>query len=94
MCLLTCKCVIHCAYTCYTGQTPLYNAVQYSSMTSVYKPPVTCSCRLHGDEGHWGDAADVWSVLHPEVVWRRPAVLDRVLRVRQDHAQGQEAVLS
>lgn len=48
-------------------------------------------CRLHGDEIRGWDAADVWSVLHSPVVWWRQTVLVRLLRVRQDHAQGEDA---
>lgn len=48
--------------------------------------------RLHGDEICRRDAADVWSVLHSQVVWRRQTVLVSLLRVRQDHAQGEDAV--
>lgn len=29
------------------------------------------SLRLHGNEVCWRDAADVWSVLHPQVIWWR-----------------------
>lgn len=48
-------------------------------------------CRFYGDEICRGDAADVWSVLHPQVFWRRFSVLVSVLRVCQDHAQGEAA---
>lgn len=48
-------------------------------------------CRFYGDEICRGDAADVWSVLHPQVFRRGHSVLVRVLRVRQDHAQGEAA---
>lgn len=51
-------------------------------------------CRLHGDEIRGRDAADVRSVLHSPVVWWRQTVLVRLLRVRQDHAQGEDAVPS
>lgn len=51
-------------------------------------------CRLHGDENRWGDAADVWSFLHSQVVWWRQTVLVCLLRVCQDHAQGEDAVFS
>lgn len=48
-------------------------------------------CRFYGDEICRGDAADVWSVLHPQVFWRRYSVLVGVLGIRQDYAQGEAA---
>lgn len=48
-------------------------------------------CRFYGDEICWGDAANVWSVLHPQVFWWRFALLVSVLGVRQDYAQGEAA---
>lgn len=44
--------------------------------------------RLHGNEVRGRDAADVRSVLHPQVVWWRQTLLVCVLRVRQDHTEG------
>lgn len=50
--------------------------------------PCVFSPRLHGNEVHRGDAADVWSILHSQIFWWRQTVLVYLFRVRQDHAKG------
>lgn len=60
----------------------------------AHKLTVAVPCRFHGDEDCWRDAAYVRCFLHPKVIWWRQVVLGRLLRVRQDHAQGKDTALS